>query len=518
MSDHPCCFAAPGPVEAIGAELLRLTGRHFERRLAAIRQVIDEAGENGAGNFDAAARGLLELLAGWSPVALGSLMGLAFELAAWTGREEVFLDEEASFATEVEGQTFREQIDFLRQKRPRPTHAWTDVMQGEHDRAFVVAGATDIAMIEDFQTAVIRAAEGGSYRAFAQDFDDIVARYGWSYKGGREWRIRTIYETNLRTSAMAGRLRQMREPDVLKLRPYWQYVHAETRIPLKPRPQHVAWDGLILKHDDPWWDIHFPPNDWRCSCGVRSLSLSDLRRLGKTGPDTAPETVRRPYTHEASGETVMLPEGVGYGWDYQPGALWERGLVPSALIDEAGGLSAGRQKVQIDIPEPVEELLVKARPFKAEPLPAGLPDEDYVRAFLKPFNADIGKPVLWEDKTGTRIPVSDELFKDRSGAWKVGKRDRATLTPLLAEALLDPDEIWLGIAEKPVHLHTTVSELIVDRRYIRTDRKSGLITVFEIGRKWWQATTSYAPTDRKGKPDFRLLDRRRGGKLLWKRK
>ncbi|TWI94066.1 phage terminase large subunit GpA, partial [Gemmobacter caeni] len=94
--------------------------------------------------------------------------------------------------------------------------------------------------------------------------------------------------------------------------------------------------------------------------------------------------------------TVMLPEGIGYGWDYQPGNLWERGLVPSALIDEGGGLiHVGRHAVQIDPPAPLQDLLDAAKPFSARPLPeAGLSDEDYVRAFLQPFGADIGSTVV----------------------------------------------------------------------------------------------------------------------------
>lgn len=82
----------------------------------------------------------------------------------------------------------------------------------------------------------------------------------------------------------------------------------------------------------------------------------------------------------------------------------------------------------------------------------------------------------------------------------------------MAEALIDPDEIWLGLVEKD-------GEIVVDRRYIRVDPDASIIIVFEMGRLWWQETSAYN-TMKKNKtaPDFRLLDIRRGGKLLWKRK
>ena len=315
----------------------------------------------------------------------GAVLGDTLELAGYEGREAAFAeaDEVPGFAGGgAAGSGFVEQIAFLRQKRPKPTRAWTDAMHGEYDRAFVIAGAADTAMLEEFQAALIAATPTRDIKTFARDFDRIVESYGWSYKGGREWRIRTIFETNIRTSYMAGRLRQMRDPDVVRLMPWWQYLHADLRVPLKPRPLHVAWDRLVLSWDDPWWDTHFPPNDWQCSCGVRSLSEEQMKRLGKSGPDKAPPVNPRPFTHRASGQTVMLPKGIGFGWDHMPGDLWERGLVPSALIEAAGGLlSEGRHLVRSDEPEPLDDLIARAHPFAAKPLEEGLGPEDYVRAF-----------------------------------------------------------------------------------------------------------------------------------------
>lgn len=417
-------------------------------------------------------------------------------------------------------QPFREQIDFFRQKRGKPTKAWTEAMRGVHDRAFVVAGANDMAIVSDFQSAIADAIEnGGTLDGFRDAFDRIVERHGWSYKGKRGWRTRVIFETNIRTSYMAGRLKQMRDPDVVKLRPFWEYRHGETRVPKSPRPSHLAWHGRILRHDHPWWEKHFPPNGWLCSCGVRTLSLDDLKRRGRDGPDEDPGELLEPFVDPVTGELSEKPQGVGYGWDYMPGDLWERGLTPQALLDEGETqLVNPRQAVSIDEPEPIDDLVTAARPFKSKPMKGGQEPEDYVRAFLKPFGADIGRAVLFEDKAGAKIPVSDQLFRDRSGAWKVMKRKRAVIAPLLAEALMDPDEIWMGVARKKDATDRTEEELLVDRRYIRVDRKTGLIVVFEIGERFWEAITAYSATKKSGAPDFRTVDLRRGGKLLYKRK
>ena len=104
---------------------------------------------------------------------------------------------------------FREMIEFFRRKLNMPTQAWTDVYAAAHEWAFTVAGANRDAIVRDFREAVEKAiAEGATLEEFRRDFDAIVARYGWDYNGGRDWRTRVIYETNLNTSYAAGRWEQ----------------------------------------------------------------------------------------------------------------------------------------------------------------------------------------------------------------------------------------------------------------------------------------------------------------------
>ena len=124
----------------------------------------------------------------------------------------------------------------------------------------MIAGAKRDDMLCDFQTALRKAVEKGTtLEEFRGDFDRIVSRYGWSYNGGQGWRTRVMYDTNLRTSYMAGRYKQMIDPDVLAYRPYWMYRHNPAR---HPRLQHVAWNGMVLPADDTWWSSHYPPNGW----------------------------------------------------------------------------------------------------------------------------------------------------------------------------------------------------------------------------------------------------------------
>lgn len=214
---------------------------------------------------------------------------------------------------------FDEAIDYFRQKLNMPTLAWTDIWEHQHAHAFVVAGAVKADLIEDFRQAIDQAIElGTGYADFRASFEDIVKRHGWSYNGGAGWRSRVIYNTNLQTSYQAGRYQQMK--NITQRRPYWQYKHSNQVA--DPRPEHQAWDGLILRHDDPWWQTHYPPNGWGCRCKVYALSDRDLARQGKDAPDRAPDIV---YVEQVVGQrgpsprSVSTPEGIDPGWAYNVG-------------------------------------------------------------------------------------------------------------------------------------------------------------------------------------------------------
>ncbi len=248
-------------------------------------------------------------------------LGPALATAALAGRYDVAESpvELASASLNHVKQPFIEQVRFFRDKIDLGTQSWTDIWQEEHDRAFVVAGAAHADLVGDLRQAVDSAiAEGTTIAKFREAFDGIVAKHGWSYKGGRNWRTRVIYDTNIRSSYSAGRYRQMKEG--AERRPFWRYRHSHASE--NPREQHLAWDGMVLRHDDPWWDTHYPINGWGCKCYVEALNARDLERLGKKGPDKAPAIRTRTVTVGATGpspRTVEVPEGIDPGFAYAPG-------------------------------------------------------------------------------------------------------------------------------------------------------------------------------------------------------
>ena len=364
-----------------------------------------------------------------------------------------------------------------------------------------------MALVEDLRAALDDALDGGGgLDGFRERFDDIVLKHGWDYRGGRNWRTRVIFETNLRTAHQAGRLKQMRDPDVVAVRPFWQYVHAVTRVPKTPRKEHKALDGLVLRHDDPAWERIYPPNGWMCSCGVNTLSAAGLKRLGKDGPDPTPTLKMRKVKDQVTGEWVEVPEGIDFGWDYQPGDSWERGLVPREWQKP---LSLAEPELPLPVSPSLDEL---GRPFASPELSKGKSPEYYVGRFLSKFGAAIGRSVLYRDQAGHAVLVSDALFRNMDGSWKAMKRGRGVQMERLAEAIFDPDEIWVDWGEDQD------GKLRLVRRYLRWDPQLAAFSLFEWSHAGWSGLTAFDPqAGSRHKPSRTYLEKHRRGALIYRR-
>ncbi|MEW6670218.1 MAG: phage minor head protein [Thermodesulfobacteriota bacterium] len=204
---------------------------------------------------------------------------------------------------------FSEQEAFFRQKLNIPTRKWTDLWHAQHAKGFMVAGAYKAELLSDLREAVQKIIDdGATLDDFRRDFDGIVSRHGWSYKGGRNWRTAVIYNTNVRQSYNAGRWRQLTDPDVEKQFGYLVYRHGDSRV---PRPEHLAWDGTTLPADDPWWETHYPANGWGCTCKVFAATKEEQAAAVKRGKGTAPASPIDPRTGE--------PEGIDKGFGYNVG-------------------------------------------------------------------------------------------------------------------------------------------------------------------------------------------------------
>lgn len=179
-------------------------------------------------------------------------------------------------------------VDYLKAKGYNITWNWQEQLEEAHARAFTVAKATRMEILDSIRQATVQAIEQGiSEREFINNLTPTLQALGWwgkqvvvDSKGNAEQvqlgsprRLRTILRTNKITAYHAGRYAsQMANTDE---QPYWQYVAVRDS---RTRASHLALHGKVYRYDDPIWDTLYPPNDWGCRCRVRALSAFQLHR------------------------------------------------------------------------------------------------------------------------------------------------------------------------------------------------------------------------------------------------
>ena len=246
------------------------------------------------------------------------------------------------------GLTPVEAVRYFRSKGIAVTENWQDLWGEAHARAFTVAGVARLDLLQDIRGALDTAIKEGKTEKWVVDtLAPMLQKKGWWGKKevidpdtgevryvrqGSPARLKLIYRQNVQGAYMAGRYKQMKEN--ADNEPFWQYVAV---LDQKTRPAHAALNGIIFRHDDPFWDAMYPPNGWNCRCRVRAYSESRLKRRGLEVFDSAGhmvtrevETVNRQtgevtkrtvtgYRHGGRGSLESFPDA---GFDYNPGKVW----------------------------------------------------------------------------------------------------------------------------------------------------------------------------------------------------
>ena len=407
-------------------------------------------------------------------------------------------------------QPFDAAIDFFRAKLNIPTATWKDLWKGMHARAFVTAGASKAELLVDMRGAIDKAISAGTTLAeFRADFDKIVARHGWQYKGGRNWRSRLIYETNLSTAYAAGHWREMNDPDVLTALPYLRYVASSS---INRRPEHMAWYNIVLPADDPWWQSHYPPNGWGCKCGVVNHSAGQIDKLREEeagGPNPiktkAPTNQNYEWTDRATGEVHKVPLGIDPGWDYNVGqAAWGRRLSDETM---SAWRAQGKKAWQ---PLTVGDWQTEGRPAT---VPADRPAVRPAEVLNDPAAATTAlEHILGGSETAYNSPAGDHILVNAASLINHIAGDlkaRSPWLPFIPELFTKPYEIWASFEE-----HRGTGKVVLRQRFIKVlqvDKQRAMIGVAQVRGGVFEAWTVFA------RSKIGSLKNERWGKLLYGR-
>lgn len=97
-------------------------------------------------------------------------------------------------------------------------------------------------------------------------------------------RLDNIFRTNIQGAYGRGRWYQQQQNK--DERPY---LMRDGINDIRQRQSHRELDGIIRPIDDPFWDTHYPPDDFRCRCVARSLTKEQAEAKGITTDVSLPD-------------------------------------------------------------------------------------------------------------------------------------------------------------------------------------------------------------------------------------
>lgn len=130
---------------------------------------------------------------------------------------------------------------------------------------------------------------------------------------GSPSRLELIYDTNLATAYSEGQWERIQRNK--ELFPFLEYIRSAS---VNPRDTHLAYAGLVLPVDDPFWASHLPIKEYQCKCTVVQHTQRMLDREGLTVGKAPPE-VMRTVVNKRTGEVMQVPTGVHPAFHYPPG-------------------------------------------------------------------------------------------------------------------------------------------------------------------------------------------------------
>jgi SPP1 gp7 family putative phage head morphogenesis protein len=175
-------------------------------------------------------------------------------------------------------------VKYLKQLGIKITWNWQEQLKAIKEKAFTISKITNADLLQEIQNQLIEALNKGiPYTDFKKELDDILKNRGYLKKeDGSQWRLDTIYRTNLQGAYMAGRYAQQQE--VSDEFPYWEYVAIlDNRTTNSCR----SLNGTILPANDPFWKTNYPPRHFNCRARVISHNEITLKQYNKSVSDPA---------------------------------------------------------------------------------------------------------------------------------------------------------------------------------------------------------------------------------------
>lgn len=398
-------------------------------------------------------------------------------------------------------------IEFWKQRARLTWEEAKGLADGAKARAFYVTGLYRQDLVNLVSDALQKALEDGeTLEDFKKRIADVITKQGW-----KDYRVETIFRANMQSAYAAGRYRKMQA--VKQSRPYWQYLAIMDK---RTRPSHAILHGKVYPADHEFWQTNYPPNGFRCRCGVATLSERQVKAQNLTVEKDMPQADM--WTDPKTGmEYFVNFPGADKGFRNNPYEDWAK----NGGIDDLPGLkwpvAPGAQKDDIETLLGVtrgnsiiySEAVAKANPDYKINADCQINCQRCVPTFeLRrrgyPVEA-IPKPKTNPSKSGIRN--GNECFKNAPIKGVYGKTPKLTKADLLRDLKSFPDGarfgiIWMWPGRRSAH---TIACEKINGKLVFMDPQTGVTGTAALGQA--DRTTGYSY--------YRMDDKDLADNFLW---
>jgi len=175
---------------------------------------------------------------------------------------------------------FQEAVDWFRERVPMTETQFSRLSERAQQRAFTVAGVSNLNVVKAVWKAIDGAIEKG------ETFESFKVRVGsrlskaWGPVDNPIARLETVFRNNVQAAYNAGRVRQLKDPDMMQALPFWRFaaiLDARTTV-LICRP--LA--NTVLPANAAWFRTRVPPLHHRCRSTIVGISKRAADRVGVT--------------------------------------------------------------------------------------------------------------------------------------------------------------------------------------------------------------------------------------------
>ena len=303
-------------------------------------------------------------------------------------------------------------------KKILPGFSHYDVWLYQHSLAFTVAKMMDADMLAEVKDAIEAAQRNGT--AFA-DFKKRLKPYlmakGWwgeqimtdpldgepkLVRLGSTRRLKTIFDTNMRTAFAAGQWQRIQANK--KALPYLRYNKSASG---HPRDGHKRYYGLVLPVDHDIWKVIFPPNGYGCKCSVSALTARQGEEEGIGGE---PDVEMVEFTNPRTGKTVLIPDDITPSFAHNHG---DRQGVMDALFGDKHGEAALAEMIAQRETWLDKRYSMPSDAVKVLALPDKVSKKEVKRLAAKASGGnnisvyEAAAAAAWQQATGDRLEVFD---------------------------------------------------------------------------------------------------------------